>query len=154
MTGLKWLAPFTAALAYAQWQYLARQVHAAGLPPFDLHLYSHAQALTYLAALTPDAKAIYAGPLHSADLVLLISLTATLILPLWHRGWLWLLPALAYAGFDRAENAAVSALLTQTAPTAKAVAMIALLTACKFSALALAVVLALWSLWRNRAARP
>lgn len=153
MTILKWLAPVIAALSYGAWQFFARQVTVAGLPPFDLHLYSHPGALAYLAALSASAKATYTGPLHSADLVLLISLTATLILPVWRRGWLWALPALAYAGFDLAENAAVSAVLTADAPTAGAVAVIAALTALKFAALGLAALLALAALWRNRKAQ-
>lgn len=139
-----------AALSYSAWQYFARQVHAAGLPPFDLHLYSHAQALIYLAALTPAAKAIYLGPLHSVDLALLISLTATLILPVWRRGWLWLIPALTYGGCDLAENAIVTTVLTQAAPDAGTVAQLATLTGVKFAALAVGAMAALWSLWQRR----
>lgn len=147
---IKWMAPIFAALSYAAWQFFARQVYAAGLPPFDLHPYGLDEARTYLAALTPAAIATYTGPLHRADLALLISLTTSLILPVWRRGWVWTLPALAYAGFDLAENAAVAALLTTAAPTAEAVATIAVLTALKFAALGLAALLAMAALWRNR----
>lgn len=151
---LKWLAPVITALSYAVWQFHARQVYAAHLPPFDLRLYNLADARTYMAALSPEAIATYIGPLHSADLALLTSLTSTLVLTVWRNGWIWLLPALCYAGFDFAENTAVAALLTHGLRQAGDVAVIAALTAFKFTSLALAVLLALASLWRHRSTRP
>ena len=97
MKPLPWIAPLIAAASYLAWSHVARQVYANGLPPFDLHPYSHQGALQYLAALTPEAKAVYLGPLHSLDALLLTSLTASLILPVWRAGWAWTLPALCYA---------------------------------------------------------
>ena len=147
---LPWTPPLLAAASYLAWSYVARGVYAAGLPPFDLHPYSYLGARDYLAALTPEARAAYLGPLQRLDLLLLISLTASLILPVWRAGWVWALPALTYAGADLLENAAVAALLTQSQPEAGEIATIALLTTIKFAALALAAALALIGLWRAK----
>lgn len=150
MRGLYWALPMATALAYGVWCYYAAQVYVGDLPPFDLHFYTYDQALAYLAGLSPDAKAIYLGSLHRADTALLLSLAATLILPVWRLGWLWCLPALAYAGFDLLENGAVSERLIQGIREAGEVDMVTLLTLSKFAALGIAVILALWGLWRMR----
>ena len=147
---LPWIAPLIAAASYLAWSYVAHDVYAAGLPPFDLHPYSYLGALDYLAALTPEARAAYLGPLHRLDALLLTSLTASLILPVLRAGWAWTLPALCYAAADLLENRAVAAVLTQGLREAGEVSTIALLTTLKFAALALAAALAARSLWRNR----
>ncbi|OYU37939.1 MAG: hypothetical protein CFE33_17890 [Pseudorhodobacter sp. PARRP1] len=151
MRVLYWALPIAAALAYGVWQYFAAQVYVGDLPPFDLHLYSFDEARTYLAGLTPAAKAIYLGPLHQADTVLLLALSATLMLPVRRLGWLWCLPALAYAGFDLLENDFVASLLRNGLHEIGEVAMLGIVTGAKFAALGLAVILALWGLWRLRA---
>ncbi len=154
MKYLYWALPMATAVAYGVWRYYAGQVYVGDLPPFDLHLYSFEQAQTYLAGLTPKAKASYLGPLHNADTVLLSCLAATLILPSWRRGWLWALPALGYAALDLLENYHVSALLRNALHSAAEVETIALITTLKFAALGLGVVLALWVIWQDwRAAR-
>ena len=145
-----WVFPIATALAYGVWRYYAAQVYVGDLAPFDLHLYSFEQAQSYLAGLTPAAKAIYLGPLHTADTVLLLSLAATLILPIWRRGWLWGLPAFGYAGFDLLENDRVGVLLRNGLHSAAELETVAVITTLKFAALGLAVILALWGLWRMR----
>lgn len=148
-----WALPIAAALAYGVWRHYAALVYVGDLPPFDLHFYSYDQALTYLAGLGPAAKAVYLGPLHRADMALLLLLAATLMLSVWRLGWLWCLPALAYAGFDLLENSAVSGLLRHGLHEAGEVAVVALLTGLKFVALGIAAALALWSLWRKQRMR-
>jgi hypothetical protein len=147
-----WALPITAALAYGTWHLYAAQVYVGDLPPFDLHFYGFEDGRAYLAGLSPAAKATYLGPLHQADTVLLLALAATLMLAVWRRGWLWCLPALAYAGFDLLENWAVSGLLVRGIREPGEIYTVAVLTGCKFLALGLAVILALWRLWRLRRA--
>lgn len=149
MKRLAWTMPLCAALSYAVWRHYALSCYAAGLPPFDLRLFRYDEAQRYLAALTPEAKATLLGPLHRADAALLVSLAATLMLPVWRRGWPLCLPALAYAVCDLAENAAVSVLLRTGLHEAGEIATLSLLTGAKFVCLGLAVVLALWALWRG-----
>ena len=150
MRVLYWALPIAAAIAYGVWHHYAAQVYVGDLPPFDLYFYGFEQAQTYLAGLTPAAKATYLGPLRRADTVLLLSLAATLILPVWRLGWPWCLPALAYAVFDLFENGAVAALLLQGIREAGEVDIVTVLTLSKFAALAIAGFLALWGLWRKR----
>ncbi len=150
MKYLCWAFPVATALAYGIWNHFSGQVYVGDLPPFDLHLYSFEQAQAYLAGLTPAAKAIYLGPLHTADTVLLSCLAAMLILPIWRRGWLWALPALGYAALDLLENDRVSDLLRNGLHSAAVVEAIALITRLKFVALCLAAAFALGSLWRKR----
>ncbi|GLS86374.1 hypothetical protein GCM10010873_13480 [Cypionkella aquatica] len=142
--------PIAAALTYGVWQHYAAQVYVGDLPPFDLHFYDYDEALVYVAGLNPDAKAIYLGPLRSADTALMLLLAATLIVPVWRLGWLWCLPALAYATFDFFENGTVAALLTHGIREAGEVDTVTLLTLSKFVTLGIAGVLALWGLWRMR----
>lgn len=150
MRVLYWALPIAAALAYGVWRHFAAQVYVGDLPPFDLHVYDVDQARIYLAGLSLDAKAIYLGPLHRADTVLLLLLAATLIVPVWRLGWLWCFPALAYAGFDLLENGSVAGLLTQGIREAGEVDTVTVLTLSKFAALGIAGVLVLWRLWRMR----
>ncbi len=144
--------PIAAAIAYGVWRHYAAQVYVGDLPPFDLHFYSFEQAQSYLAGLTPAAKATYLGPLHLADSALLLLLAATLIAPVRRLGWLWCLPALAYAGLDLLENDFVASLLRNGLHEIGEVAMLGIVTGAKFAALGLAVILALWGLWRMRPA--
>lgn len=150
MKHLYWALPTATALAYGVWRYYAAQVYVGDLPPFDLHLYSFEQAQVYLAGLTPAAKAIYLGPLHLADALLMLCLAATLVLPVWRWDWPWFLPAMFYVGFDLLENDKVARLLRGGLCVAADVENVALVTSLKFAALTVAAALALWSLWRMR----
>lgn len=152
MRVLYWTLPIAAALAYGVWQYFAAQVYVGQLPPFDLRPYEYDETLAYLAGLSPAAKTTYLGPLHQADTVLLLALSATLMLPVRRLGWLWCLPALAYAGLDLLENDFVASLLRNGLHEIGEVAMLGIVTGAKFAALGLAVILALWGLWRMRPA--
>ena len=142
--------PMASALAYGVWRYYAAQVHVGDLPPFDLHLYSLEQAQTYLAGLTPAAKATYLGPLHLVDSLLMFCLAGTLVLPIWRWNWPWFLPAMLYVLLDLLENGKVAGLLRGGPSVVADVENLAMVTSLKFMALALAVILALWSLWRMR----
>ncbi|MDZ4391546.1 hypothetical protein [Cypionkella sp.] len=151
MKYLYWALPVASALAYGVWRYFAGQLYVGALPPFDLHLYSSEQAQVYLAGLTPAAKAIYLGPLHTADSVLMICLAASLIAAVWRRGWLWAVPALLYLCFDLAENRLVTSLLDSSMTGAGAATdPLRIVTGLKFGCLGLAAALALGSLWRKR----
>ncbi|WP_156317277.1 hypothetical protein [Cypionkella psychrotolerans] len=150
MKYLYWALPMATVIAYGVWRYFAAQVYVGGLPPFDLHLYSFEQAQTYLAGLTPAAKAIYLGPLHLADALLMFCLAITLVLPIWRWDWPWFLPAMAYVGFDLLENDKVARLLRGGLCITADVENVTLMTSLKFVALAVAAALALWSLWRMR----
>ncbi|MDZ4311774.1 MAG: hypothetical protein U1A24_14610 [Cypionkella sp.] len=150
MKYLYWALPVGTALAYGVWRYFAGQVYVGALPPFDLHLYSFEQAQAYLAGLTPTAKAIYLGPLHRADSVLMICLAASLIAAVWRRGWLWAVPALLYLCFDLAENRLVTSVLETGIPGGAATDTLRIVTGLKFGCLGLAAALALASLWRKR----
>ncbi|MFM2391094.1 MAG: hypothetical protein RLZZ437_2649 [Pseudomonadota bacterium] len=146
--------PVVVALSYLVWTHFAAQVAVGNLPPFDLRLYGYEEAKVYLAGLSDTARAVYLGPLHWADLALMISLTLTLLLPVWRKGWAWCLPAIGYLVFDVLENRAVAALLTRGLHEVGEVAALSLFTGIKFGALALAAVLAVWrfwAIWRARA---
>jgi hypothetical protein len=148
------IPPLVALVAYLIWQSLAAQVMVGDLPPFDLRLYGYEEAKAYLAGLSDAARAVYLGPLQRADLALMISLTLTLLLPVWRKGWLWCLPAMGYLVFDVLENRAVATLLTQGLHEVGEVAALSLFTGIKFGALGLAALLAVWrfwAIWRVRA---
>lgn len=149
-----WALPIATALAYGIWRHYAAQVYVGDLPPFDLRLYSFEQAQTYLAGLTPAAKAIYLGPLHTADFVLMICLTATLIAAVWRRGWFWAVPALGYLGCDVIENRDVTSLLEfGIKGSGGELDRLPYATGLKFACLGVAVALALWGLWRKQRMR-
>lgn len=127
-------------------------VDAGGQPPFDLRAggYDLAQAQAFVAALTPQGRAAYLGPVRITDTLFVLLMGATLARPLWRRGWVWLLPAALYTGLDLAENAAVAGLLRGGARDGAQVFVASTLTQAKFAVFAVAAVLALWALWRNR----
>lgn len=155
MKTLNWALPLAAAASYALLIfYLAPQLSAqsGGGIPFDLRAlgYSLADAKAYLAALTPEGTALYLGPIRLNDTVIPILFTATLCLPLRRLGELWFLPALAYGLFDLAENVAVARLLRAGVDVeAGAVALASGFTQAKFAAAGLAILVALYGLWRN-----
>ncbi len=150
-----WALPLASAASYALLVlYLAPQLSAqsAGGLPFDLRAlgYSLAEAQAYLAALTPEGTALYLGPIRLNDTVFPILFTATLCLPLRRREELWFLPALAYGIFDLAENVAVARLLRAGPDVqAGAVALASGFTQAKFAAAFLAILVALYGLWRG-----
>ena len=154
---INWALPMAAALAcgvLAGWFDPQLQRAAGGLLPFDLRWsgYDQAAARAFLAALTPEAREVYLGPVRINDTVLPILLTLTLCLPLGGWAWPWFLPALAYGLLDLGENMAVAQLL-HIGPEVAAgpVAVASALTMAKFAALAMALVLALAAIvarWR------
>ncbi|MEO5615725.1 MAG: hypothetical protein ABIR04_12515 [Cypionkella sp.] len=150
MKYLYWTLPMATVIAYGVWRYYAVQVYVGDLPPFDLHFYSFREAQTYLAGLTPSAKAIYLGPLHLADSLLMFCLAATLVLPIWRWDWPWLLPAMLYVLLDLVENGKVAGLLRGGLCMTADVENVALVTSFKFTALVIAAILAVWGLWRMR----
>ena len=94
---------------------------AGGLPVFDLRIggYTFEEAKTYLAALTPEGRDIYLGPVRLIDTIFPGLLAATLYcaLVVLLRPWLGsnarfvaILPIVP-AIFDWLENAAVAAML-------------------------------------------
>jgi hypothetical protein len=139
--------PGLVVVGYLIWRHFAAQVYVGDLPPFDLGPYDYADALTYVEGLNAQAKAVYLGPLQRADLGLMLALTVTLILPL--RRWIWAIPAALYLGFDLLENWQVSLLLTRGLTEMGQVATLSLYTGAKFGFLALAVVAAIWGVWRR-----
>jgi hypothetical protein len=141
------LSPVLAVAGYLGWRHFAAQVYVGDLPPFDLGVYGYTEALAYVAGLTPEAKAVYLGPLHRADLALMLALTVTLILPA--RRWFWAIPALLYLGFDQLENGLVAQFLTRGIHEVGEVATLGLFTGAKFGFLVLAVVVAIWGIWRR-----
>lgn len=147
------LATYAVLLGYVTPQLVA---DARGGMPFDLRLtgYGLAEARAYLSGLSPAGVALYLRPFRLIDTILPMLVTATLCLPLWRRGQFWFLPALAYGLFDLAENIAVARLL-HTGPEvgAEAVALASGFTQAKFTALAVAVLLAVLALWQARRAR-
>jgi hypothetical protein len=141
--------PIAAAAAYLVWTHFAAQVTVGDLPPFDLRLYSFAEAQAYLGSLSDRAKAIYRGPLHMADLALMTALAVTLALPVLKRGWVWCLPVVLYLVFDVLENRVVGGLLTHGLHELGEVAVLSVLTGLKFAFLGIAVVMAGWAVWRG-----
>jgi hypothetical protein len=156
---VNWGLPAVTALTYGllvMWFGPQVQAAAGGLMPFDLRAtgYGVAEARDFLAALTPEGRALYLGPVRINDTVFPILFTLTLCLPLRGKAWVWFLPALAYGVLDLAENMAVAALLRAGPEVAdSAVALASGLTMAKFAACVVAVVLALlgvWKAWRAR----
>jgi hypothetical protein len=125
--------------------------------------YGHAEALAYLSAMTPDARAAYLGPERILDTALPLGVFGLLaLLPRlgpWPRlAAVALVPALAYLALDLWENAAIAGLLRAdpAAVTPAAVAQASRLTQAKFAALGVAALIALIALagrarvWLNR----
>jgi hypothetical protein len=137
-----WLAP-----------QLAAQSH--GMLPFDLRIAGYDMAVTtrYLAALTPEGRALYLGPIRVNDTIFPVLMTLLLLVPLrrWRGvGLVWCLPALAYGVLDLAENAAVARILRAEALAEGQVLLASALTQAKFLAFIGAAVVALWATWVNR----
>jgi hypothetical protein len=149
MAVLKFIPLVIAALAYLIWRHFAAQVYVGDLPPFDLRLYAYDAARAYIAGLTDAARAVYLERLHWADLGLMLSVTVTVVLPVWHMGWYWGLPALGYLGFDLLENAIVAGFLRRGIFEVGEVATLSLITGAKFALLAVAAGLAIWGVWRQ-----
>lgn len=156
---LNWLLVLASAVSYGVlvlWFGPQVQAGAGGLLPFDLRLtgYGPEAARALLTALTPEATALYLGPVRITDTIFPVLFALTLCLPL--RGWhgLWFLPALGYGLADLAENRAVAALL-RTGPLVDdgSIAWASALTMAKFALVALAILLALAGLWRMWRAR-
>ena len=135
-----------------------------GLAPFDSRLagYSPEDARSYLAALPPEARALYLGPFRMLDTLFPVLLAATLAGLTWRlsearhtllRAALMLLP-LDYLAADLAENAKVAQILAfgPEAPDLL-IAVASRLTQFKWGALALSLV-ALAVLWLLRRTSP
>lgn len=96
------------------------QLKVDGALPFDLRPagYSLAEARAYLAGLSPEARAFYLGPQHWLDTIypgLLMLTLGTAFHRLFSRRMAWVATAVAVAaaGFDWLENAAVGAMLSR-----------------------------------------
>lgn len=155
MKTMNWALPLASLAAYAVLLgYLTPQLAAQsdGALPFDLRPlgYALADARAYLGSLTPAGAALYLGPMRLNDTVVPILFTATLCLPLRRMNQLWFLPALAYGLCDLSENIAVARLLRAGSDVeAGAVALASGFTQAKFAALAVAVLVAVYGLWRG-----
>lgn len=142
-------------LAMVLWTLPEIAARAGGLAPFDLRPfgYSVAEAQALLAALDDDTRAFYRDVQHRLDLVFPGLLALSLIL-LFRRlvspvpAAVFGVVALAGAGFDWAENAAVAGLLAAEAPGEAAIAHASLMTGLKSAAVTLAGVAALAALIR------
>jgi hypothetical protein len=117
-----------------------------GTGMFDTRLtgYSHAHALSYLSALTPEARALYLGPLRIADTVFPIGLFGLLVLiprlgPFPRLAAIVAVAATAYLALDLFENALIAGLLRVDPPLVDpaAVARASAVTSAKFVAFAL-----------------
>lgn len=154
---LTWMAAAGALASYlvlVGW--FGPQVDAGGLRPFDLRPFGYdlAEAEAFVAALTPEGRAAYLGPVRMTDTVFPLLMTLTFVLVSRRLGWAALLPALAYGALDLAENAEVAALLRASALDPQAVATASLLTMTKFAAFGIASLItlaALWRAWQGRA---
>jgi hypothetical protein len=150
-------------LAMLLWTIPALTSGAGGLLPFDMRPrgYSLSEALAYLRALTPEARALYLGPQHWLDTVF-PGLLALWLLMAYRRlltpAGRWVLGTVAVAGavFDYLENAAVGGLL-RIAPedvTAQMVAAASRWTQLKSAAVSLAMLALVFgvarALWRRR----
>jgi hypothetical protein len=148
--GLRFLyavPPVLAVVGYLIWRHFATQVYVGDLPPFDLGVYGYTDALAYVAGLTAEARAVYLGPLHWADMGFILALTVTLVLPVWR--WFLAIPAVLYLGFDVLENGMVAQFLTRGIYEVGEVATLGLFTGAKFGCLMLALVVAIWGIWRR-----
>ncbi len=150
----RWLLPL-AALAVWGHQILVLYPRLAALSghgtPFDLRVFGYTltEAQAYVARLSPEGLALYLGPIRVEDTLLPLVLMPALLLPLQGRGQLWFLPALVYGLADLGENIAVAKILRAGAEMqASDVILASTLTQAKFAGLAVAGVLAGWSLWR------
>ena len=120
------------------------QIDAGGLEPFDSRTggYTHAEAVAFLTALTPDGRAVYLGAQRVADTAFPIGFLGVLAIATYAAFRRWS-PALAgaaalfplgYFVFDMLENAAVAGLLAMPpgAVTPEAVARASGYTVWKF----------------------
>lgn len=118
-----WIAFAIAACIYGTmtvWTLPAISQAAGGLQPFDMRPggYSFAEAQAFLAALSPQGRAIYLGPQQRLDLVypaalaLALGLSLYLLAPFnrFLKGLLAMIPVLGMV-FDYLENATVRAML-------------------------------------------
>ncbi|TNB48479.1 hypothetical protein FF124_09155 [Martelella lutilitoris] len=118
-----WIAFAIAVCIYGAmtvWTLPAISQAAGGLMPFDMRPggYSRGEAQAFLAALSPQGRAIYLGPQQRLDLVYPAALALTLGIALYllapfNRFWKGLLAMIPVLGmvFDYLENAAVRAML-------------------------------------------
>lgn len=117
---IRWILFLTAAASFAGLQYYMMTVlvpGAGGLMPFDVRPFGYSvdDVQQYLAALSPEAFAVYTGPVAWIDTIFPVALALWLaFIALGGRAIAWLggLMALAYGGIDLAENAEVARLLT------------------------------------------
>ena len=118
---LLFVATFAVYAVMVGWTLPAISAAAGGLVPFDLRPsgYTFDAAKAFLAALSPDGKALYLGTQHRLDAAYPALLAATLYFaiaalapPAWRR-WRWLAALVAVPGalFDYLENAAVTVML-------------------------------------------
>lgn len=137
---------------------IARQ--AGGIPPFDMRPtgYSAEEARAFLSALGDEGRAFYRDVQHWLDLAFPGLFALSLIL-----GFLKLAPrplalvlsavAIASAGFDWSENAAVAGLLAAPDPTDAAIAaasrMTVLKSVCVTVALTALLLLGVWAVWQR-----
>ncbi len=122
VTRVFWIGVVTAVIGYSLIMFWAAPqfADADGLP-FDLRKtgYTLAETQSYLASLNAEETAAYLGPERIADtiyplgLLLTFGLGVYLAVRRWSpvAGLVLALVALAYFGFDMAENAAVAGLL-------------------------------------------
>lgn len=121
---------------------------AQGLAPFDLRPmgYGEPEARAFLAAISPEGRALYLGLQHRLDtayppllaLVLIWSYFALLSRP-WAMGAAGI--AVLAAAVDLVENARVAGLLLSTAPTASEIAAASQASLAKTALVSLALVL-------------
>jgi hypothetical protein len=148
------LAAAAAALALwlvmALWSLPQVAAGAGGLAPFDLRPlgYGEAEARAVLAALTPEARAFYASTQHRLDLIfpgvlaLALSLAFLRLAPPGALRWTLVAVAVAAAGLDWAENAAVAQMLALPPAEVPAdlIARASALTVAKSAAVTVALV--------------
>ena len=159
---ISWLLPL-ATLAVYLWLVLGYGLElqrlAGGRQVFDLRIlgYDLADARDYLAALPPEGRALYLGPIARLDTAYPMLMGLTLLW--WMRplgtpfGVVCTFAALAYVTLDLTENQ-VLAVLVEAGPmgiTAEGVRAASLLTQGKFMAFGLAVALAVRASWVRRA---
>jgi ABC-type amino acid transport system permease subunit len=160
---LSWGLPLATAAAYG-WLViglgLPLQAMAQGLAPFDLRPlgYDLEAARAFLNALSPEAVALYLGPVARADTVFPILMGLTFLW--WMRpattafGAVAATAALAYVALDLLENRVVAEML-RAGPYGVDAGMVRAasnLTMAKFAAFALAAVLAARAIWLRRQA--
>jgi|GEM_PF-82929 len=139
-----------------------------GSAPFDLRVfgYSYGVAQAYLASLTPEGAAFYAGPAMWLDTFFPGMFALVLVIGGWwllsDRALVWrigmALISLSYALFDYLENAGVARMLDQGAQavTPELVAQTSQFTTLKFYFVeaAIGIIIVLWVLRRYRRKHP